>query len=54
MVISTTVDYGHGTLTINGQNFGSSPTVRVPWDHKGPPDRQEAAVSELIRCRQRY
>src|SRR5690348_4852554 len=29
VVINATVDYTHGTLTINGQNFGSSPTVTV-------------------------
>jgi len=29
LVISTTVDYTHSTLTINGQNFGSSPTVTL-------------------------
>ncbi len=29
LVISATVDYAHGTLTITGQNFGSSPTVTL-------------------------
>jgi hypothetical protein len=29
IVISATVDYTHGTLTITGQNFGSSPTVTL-------------------------
>jgi Collagen triple helix repeat (20 copies) len=29
LIISATVDYAHGTLTINGQNFGSSPTVTL-------------------------
>jgi hypothetical protein len=29
LVISATVDYIHGTLTINGQNFGSSPIVTL-------------------------
>src|SRR5437773_12073951 len=29
LVISVTVDYTHSTLTINGQNFGSSPTITV-------------------------
>ena len=28
-VISATVDYTHNTLTITGQNFGSSPTITV-------------------------
>src|SRR6201999_1599276 len=27
LVISATVDYTHNTLTISGQNFGSSPSV---------------------------
>ncbi len=29
LVISATVDYTHSTLTINGQNFGSSPAVTL-------------------------
>jgi hypothetical protein len=29
IVISATVDYAHNTLTITGQNFGSSPTVML-------------------------
>ena len=29
LVISATVDYTHGTLTISGQNFGSAPTVTL-------------------------
>ena len=29
LVISATVDYTHNTLTINGQNFGSSPAVTL-------------------------
>ena len=29
LVISATVDYTHNTLTINGQNFGSNPTVTL-------------------------
>src|SRR5947208_7068323 len=29
LVISVTVDYTHSTLTITGQNFGSSPTITV-------------------------
>ena len=29
LVISVTVDYTHNTLTINGQNFGSSPAVTL-------------------------
>jgi hypothetical protein len=29
LVISATVDYTHATLTINGQNFGSSPIVTL-------------------------
>jgi hypothetical protein len=29
LVISATVDYAHNTLTINGQNFGSSPKVTL-------------------------
>jgi Divergent InlB B-repeat domain/Collagen triple helix repeat (20 copies) len=29
LVLSTSVDYTHGTLTINGQNFGSSPVVSL-------------------------
>jgi hypothetical protein len=29
LVISATVDYTHNTLTISGQNFGSSPTVTL-------------------------
>jgi hypothetical protein len=29
VVISATVDYAHKTVTINGQNFGSSPTVTL-------------------------
>jgi hypothetical protein len=29
LVISATVDYTHNTLTINGQNFGSSPNVTL-------------------------
>jgi hypothetical protein len=29
VVISATVDYTHKTVTINGQNFGSSPTVTL-------------------------
>src|SRR5881392_699960 len=29
LVISATVDYTQKTLTINGQNFGSSPTITV-------------------------
>ena len=29
LVISATVDYTHKTLTITGQNFGSSPTITV-------------------------
>src|ERR1700743_189098 len=29
LVISATVDYTHGTLTISGQNFGNSPSVTL-------------------------
>jgi Collagen triple helix repeat (20 copies) len=29
LVISATVDYAHGTLTVTGQNFGSSPSVTL-------------------------
>ncbi len=29
LIVSATVDYTHGTLTIKGQNFGSSPTITV-------------------------
>src|ERR1700761_6274698 len=29
LVISATVDYSHATLTISGQNFGSSPSVTL-------------------------
>src|SRR6201996_9846542 len=29
LVISATVDYTHNTLTISGQNFGSSPAVTL-------------------------
>jgi Protein of unknown function (DUF1566)/Collagen triple helix repeat (20 copies) len=29
VVISATVDYSHNTLTINGQNFGSAPAVKL-------------------------
>lgn len=29
LAVSATVDYAHGTLTINGQNFGSSPIVTL-------------------------
>lgn len=29
LVVSATVDYVHNTVTINGQNFGSSPTVTL-------------------------
>jgi hypothetical protein len=29
VIISTTVDYTHNTLTVNGQNFGSSPAITV-------------------------
>ena len=29
VVISATVDYTHNTLTIGGQNFGSSPAVTL-------------------------
>jgi hypothetical protein len=29
LIISATVDYTHNTLTINGQNFGSGPTVTL-------------------------
>jgi len=29
VIISTTVDYTHNTLTVNGQNFGSNPAITV-------------------------
>jgi Collagen triple helix repeat (20 copies) len=29
LVISATVDYTHGSLTVTGQNFGSNPTVTL-------------------------
>ena len=29
LVISATVDYAHGTLTVSGQNFGTNPTVML-------------------------
>ncbi len=29
VIISTTVDYTHNTLTVTGQNFGSSPAITV-------------------------
>jgi len=29
LVISATVDYAHGSLTVTGQNFGSNPTVTL-------------------------
>jgi hypothetical protein len=45
LVISATVDYTHGTLTISGQNFGSSPTVTL--DSLTFPT-QSAASSQIL------
>src|SRR5438477_5770628 len=29
VILNTSVDYSHGTLTVNGQNFGSTPLVML-------------------------
>lgn len=45
LVISATVDYTHNTLTISGQNFGSSPAVTL--DSLSFPT-QSSASSQIV------
>ena len=45
LVISATVDYTHNTLTISGQNFGSSPTVTLD---SLPFPTQSSASSQIV------
>jgi hypothetical protein len=57
LVISATVDYTHGTLTISGQNFGSTPAVILdslafPTQSSGVrPERRVHKVCKVSRDR---
>jgi hypothetical protein len=46
LVISATVDYAHNTLTITGQNFGSSPSVTL--DSLAFPAQTPSSSSQIV------
>jgi hypothetical protein len=46
LVISATVDYTHNTLTISGQNFGSSPNVTL--DSLAFPTQSPSSSSQIV------